>query len=236
MKKYFLYDGSQQTGPFDIEELKSKKLNKDMPIWFEGLDDWTTIDKVDELKEIFTVIPPPFVVKLEPQARVQKPESQKTVSSDNPKQSSSSGRRLFINIGLVILGLIGYFIYTQIQHQQYQNDRESEINAEEDTKRMIRNDITSYVIADRSDYSYSEFGGISNLKISVTNNTDYLLDNVQVRVIYIKANGDVWDSKIIDFNLVNPHAKSTMKIGDTSRGTSVQYEIVSIKSSALGLN
>jgi hypothetical protein len=79
-------------------------------------------------------------------------------------------------------------------------------------------------------------GGIYNLKISVNNNTDYLIDNVKVRVIYIKANGGVWDSRIIDFNLLSPHIKSTIKVPDTERGTSVKYEIVSIKSSAVGLN
>ena len=38
MKKYFLHNGSEQTGPFDIEELKSKTLNRDTPIWFDGLN------------------------------------------------------------------------------------------------------------------------------------------------------------------------------------------------------
>lgn len=101
---------------------------------------------------------------------------------------------------------------------------------------MIRNSITSYVTAERSDYQYSGLGGIYNSKISVNNNTDYLIDNVKVIVIYIKANGGVWDSRTVDFNLVGPQTKSTIKVPDTERGASVKYEIVSIKSSALGLD
>ena len=46
MKKYFLHDGSQQAGPFDIEDLSKKHLTKDTPIWYEGLGEWTTIGKL----------------------------------------------------------------------------------------------------------------------------------------------------------------------------------------------
>ena len=222
MKKYFLYDDSQ-IGPFDIEDLKSKNLKRDTPVWFEGLKEWTTIGDVEELKGIITAIPPPFAVKTK-------------ISVDRPKQSSTLGRRLLILGVTIVLGLIGLYIYNQIQHQHYQNRRQEQVNVEEDTKEMLRINITSYVTAERSDYTYSQLGGIYNLKIFVTNSTDYLIDNVKVRVIYLKANGDVWDSRTIDFNLLDPHTKNTIKVPDTERGTSVKYEIVSIKSTALGVN
>lgn len=236
MKKYFLNDGSQQTGPFDIEELKSKKLNRDTPVWFEGLDEWTTIGNVEELKEVIAVTPPPFSTKMTSPPSVKKTTAQTKVYVERAKQSSSSGRKLLIYCGIIVLGLIGYFFYNQIQQQQYQNDRQNVINAEEETKTRVKNNITSYVTAERSDYETRNLGGIYNLKISVSNASDYLIDNVKVKIIYIKANGDVWDSRIIDFNLLNPRTKSTIKVPDTERGTSVQYEIVSIKSTALGLN
>ncbi len=236
MKKYFLHDGSQQTGPFNLEELMSKNLNRNTPIWFEGLDEWTTIGKIDELKEIFTAEPPPFAAKMASPPPVQKPKTQTVASNNLPKQSSSTGRKLLIYAGIVVLCLIGYFVYTQIQQQQYKNERQNTIDTEEDSKARISNHINSYVTAERNNYQYRELGGIYNLEISVTNSTDYLIDNVKVRVIYIKANGDVWDSRIIDFSLLDPHSKNTIKVPDTNRGTSVQYEIVSIKSSALGLN
>jgi hypothetical protein len=236
MKKYFLHDGSQQAGPFDIEELKSKNLNRETPIWYEGLEEWTAISKIAELKEIIISTPPPFTAKLASPPPVEKPVAQQKVFVNKPKQSRSTARRLLIIGGLIVLALIGLFIYNQIQHQQYQQDRESTINAEEDTKAMIKKNITSYVTAERNEYTFNELGGISNLKISVTNSTDYVLDNVQVKVIYIKANGEVWDSKIVDFNMIDRQTKSTIKVGDTERGTSVQFEIVSIKSNALGLN
>lgn len=61
MKKYYLHPGPDQKGPFDIEELKRQDINKGTPIWFEGLNDWTTADRIDELADMLkTKTPPPF--------------------------------------------------------------------------------------------------------------------------------------------------------------------------------
>lgn len=223
MKKYFLHSGTEQEGPFDIEELKSKKITKDTPIWYDGISNWTTAGNIEELKNILATTPPPFATKIATPS-VQKPETQQRVVIDKPKQTSSTGRRLLILAGIIVLTLIGIFVYKQIENQQ-----------QDDTKATIRNNITSYVTAERNEYTYSKLGGISNLEITVTNSTDYLIDNVKVKVIYIKADGGVWDSRTVDFNLINPHTQSTIKMPDTQRGTSIQYEIVSIKSTALGL-
>ncbi len=60
MKKYYLHNGSENIGPFDIEGLKEKKITKDTPVWYEGIDDWTTAGNVDELKSILASVPPPI--------------------------------------------------------------------------------------------------------------------------------------------------------------------------------
>lgn len=236
MKKFYLHDGSAQQGPFDIEELKSKNITRDTPIWYDSIPDWTTAGNVEELKSILSTTPPPFGTKIAMPPPVQKPVTQQKVVVDKPKQKSSTGRRLLILAGIVVLVLVGVFVYNQIQHQQQQTERQNELNAEEDTKTRIKNNITSYVTAERNEYTYSNLGGIYNLKITVTNSTDYVIDNVKVKITYIKANGDVWDTRLVDFNMIDPQTKVTQKIADTERGTSINYEIVSIKSNALGLN
>jgi hypothetical protein len=61
MKKYYLHDGQVQAGPFSIEELKQKNVHTVTPIWYEGLSNWTTAGKVEELAELFSATtPPPF--------------------------------------------------------------------------------------------------------------------------------------------------------------------------------
>ncbi|WP_207510360.1 hypothetical protein [Longitalea luteola] len=103
-------------------------------------------------------------------------------------------------------------------------------------KKMVRNNIWLYVKAESNDYDKKGLGGISNLEISVTNPTDYTLDKVRVKIMYVKANGSIFETKYEDFFSVKPNSKATHKISDTKRGTSVKYEISSIRSKALGLS
>src|SRR5262245_54593415 len=125
MKKYFLHDGSQQTGPFDIEELKAKNLTRDTPIWFEGLTEWTTIGNVEELKEVFITITPTYSTKISSPL----PNQSSSSTATGTKRNSSVGRRLLIFGIVIVLVLVGFYVYNQIQHQQYQNERQEKINA-----------------------------------------------------------------------------------------------------------
>lgn len=236
MKKFYFHDGVNQQGPFALEELRSKTIKKETPVWYEGLSDWTTAGNVDELKDIVIAVPPVFQSKVATYSPAQESISQQRKPTEKPKSDGSFGRRLLLWGGVIVLALIGVYAYNQVKQQQVQVERQNAINTEEDVKAEIRKNITSYVTAERSAYNYSNLGGIYNLKISVTNSTDYVLDNVKVKITYYKANGGVWKTRFVDFNMVPPQTKVTLPIPDTERGTSVDYEIASIKSNALGLN
>lgn len=103
-------------------------------------------------------------------------------------------------------------------------------------KKMVRNNIRLYVKAESNDYDKKGLGGIANLEISVTNPTNYTLDKVRVKIMYVKANGGIYETKYEDFTSIKPNSKATHKIPDSKRGTSVKYEISSIRSKALGLS
>lgn len=60
MKIYFIHNGNEQQGPFDLDDLKRLSIKPETPIWHSGLPLWTTAGKLDELKEIFQATPPPF--------------------------------------------------------------------------------------------------------------------------------------------------------------------------------
>ncbi|MDQ6845801.1 MAG: DUF4339 domain-containing protein [Bacteroidota bacterium] len=53
MTHYFLKDGKKEVGPLTINQLKCRQVNKSTPVWFAGLDEWTTVEEVYELKELF---------------------------------------------------------------------------------------------------------------------------------------------------------------------------------------
>lgn len=60
MKKYFLHNGTESSGPFDLEELKAKKITRATPVWHEGLDNWKTAGDIEALEILFMVLPPPI--------------------------------------------------------------------------------------------------------------------------------------------------------------------------------
>ena len=55
---YFLKEGPDEIGPLTLDQLKSSTVKKDTPVWFAGLEEWTTAEEVYELKELFNACPP----------------------------------------------------------------------------------------------------------------------------------------------------------------------------------
>lgn len=105
MKKYFLHNGIEQQGPFDIEDLKTKNINNDTPIWYEGLDNWTTADKIEDLKEqLKTTTPPPFNEPKKTPPPIQKPTAETVTTNTPSKKESRNG--LWVTLIIVAILLI----------------------------------------------------------------------------------------------------------------------------------
>jgi hypothetical protein len=60
MKKYFYTDGTNNFGPFTLEELKEKNITRETKVWFQELGDWKPAGTVPELTDIFKLVPPPI--------------------------------------------------------------------------------------------------------------------------------------------------------------------------------
>ncbi len=63
MKKYYIHINSEQQGPYDLDDLKWKGINKDTPIWYEGLQDWTTAGNAEELISLFQTVPETIITE-----------------------------------------------------------------------------------------------------------------------------------------------------------------------------
>lgn len=108
MKKYYLHDGSAQSGPFNLQELQEKKITKDTPIWYEGLSDWITAGEIPELNDLLKIIPPPLTNKtIPPPANTVSPlKKEKIVYKSNLSQTTSksgSGLKRVLQIAAVLL-------------------------------------------------------------------------------------------------------------------------------------
>lgn len=57
---YFYNDGSNQFGPFKLEEIRNKALSSEYHIWYEGLSEWKKATEIWELEGFLKITPPPF--------------------------------------------------------------------------------------------------------------------------------------------------------------------------------
>ncbi len=138
MKKFYLKEGEGKAGPFDIADLGSRNITAETPILEEGQAEWTTAGKLDELKDLFTPVPPPLpteeplptaaapVAAVEPAVTSAAATVTTTVpvtpapaaKVEKPKPAAS-GKKSTAGVSwlltLLILGGAGYFVYQDIE-------------------------------------------------------------------------------------------------------------------------
>lgn len=157
-----------------------------------------------------------------------------------PESNKPSLRWIILIPFIIVLGIMAAIVRggesSAVEKTENGKGKRSAVTGSDaNVKKTIRKNIKLYVKAESNDYDTKSLGGIANLEISVNNASDYTIDKVRVKIIYIKANGDVYETKYEDFFYIRPNSKATHRIPDSKRGTSIKYEIASIRSKALGL-
>jgi hypothetical protein len=253
MKKYYMHDGHVQQGPFDLPELASRLLTPQTHIWFEGLSNWTPAGQIEELKPIFAVTPPPF--QAQAPTAVPPPLPEFTEVPEEIIQKKPRKKRMLMAAGLLAALLGGWLVYgytSQAQALENIREEQEEVDfavhqieqeklAKENERKRINEEITrknrnyrnnwrDYIEVDKDHNKPGLFGGISGLELTVTNSTEYLLDEVTVTVSYIKENGGVW--KTIEVPVYNIPAKGekSYSVPDVGRGVAVETGISGILS------
>lgn len=59
MAYYFIIDRTKQ-GPFSLEELQQKDINRDTMVWIDGYPDWMPAGDIPELAPLLSSRPPAF--------------------------------------------------------------------------------------------------------------------------------------------------------------------------------
>lgn len=251
MRKYFIHNGVTENGPFDIEQLKTIQIKNETPIWYEGLQNWTIAGNVEELKSIIVSIStPPKFEKFAQQSTNANPPSFMRPSYENnqnfePKKSKTL-RNVLIGVGVLALVFIGLSlasndpepIYNEngefigIDNSKVAVDSEKDrINEELTIKnRNYRNNFEKYIKVTTNEYTYYELGGISNLDVIVANDTDYMLNEVNVNIDYIKDNGEIFKSEIVTLYNIPAHQNKSASAPESNRGTSVEVRMDAITS------
>jgi len=215
MKKYYLHNGQENIGPFDKEELRVQKINKDTLVWADDWNEWKKAREIDELKIILLSIPPPKYIL--PKNEYKKPRKRSFL------------KYLLIGICLIAFIAIGGTIISE------SNNQDINISADDSIQRQTRNNITNLIQVTTNQYSINTFGGISNLDVIVTNNTDYTIDQITVAIAYIKENGGIYTTEYLTFNNIPAYQNKSLSAPNSNRGLSVNLTKQTITASELNL-
>lgn len=216
MKEYYIHNGKDNRGPFNIEELKDQKITKDTPVWSNDMQDWKKAGEVDELKSILSNNPPPL-------KKIQKSVYQK------PKKSN------FLKYLIIAISIIAFLAIGSNIISENNTNQDNFIPEDDSINIQLRNNITSLVQVTTNQYSVDAFGGISNLDIIATNNTDYNIDEIKVAVAYIKKNDGVFKTEYLTFNNIPPMQNKSLSAPESKRGLSVKLIKQTITASGLNL-
>lgn len=140
MKQYYIFINEERKGPLSFEELKQENISKETLVWYEGLTEWKKANEVEELKELFKVIPPPInpVSQIPPPPIIEK----KSIPEYELEQSTILGlnKKLFYVIAIiVIIGTIGFYNYQANESQRIEqiNNRIAEQEQIEKQRRLV---------------------------------------------------------------------------------------------------
>ena len=111
MGKYFYTDGKEKYGPFTKDELSNQKISRTTKVWFYGMEKWTELSQVSDLRDLISSIPPEL--NLEKETTSIPPIIQKKkVSSIGLNENN---RKWLITI--FVISLVSIFAYSLIQNQ-----------------------------------------------------------------------------------------------------------------------
>ncbi len=131
MKKYFLHTGKTQSGPFTLDELKQQGLRGTTMVWFDGIENWTEAQKIDELKSFVVATPPPFETTNplnQTFDKAKKVLDKDYVNEIEKKIPNSTGKKIF-KLSLIVLALIGlFFVFDFIRPTQESKERKHPVD------------------------------------------------------------------------------------------------------------
>jgi hypothetical protein len=105
MNTYYIHNGNESSGPFGLDELKSKKITKTTPVWCQGMEDWKYAGEVAELKSLLLVTPPPLKSIITPSQAPKEIENE-IEKEPNPKILGIK-KDIFIPAVIVLVLIIG---------------------------------------------------------------------------------------------------------------------------------
>ncbi|MBN9293130.1 MAG: DUF4339 domain-containing protein [Flavobacteriia bacterium] len=235
MKKYYTHNGTEQQGPFDIEILKEKRINKDTPIWCEGLSDWTTAEKIDELKELFKITTPPPFNKEQTPPPINKQTKQtetKNIVAPTIKKKSNVGKIIVVVVIILIVIICGRIIFDDMNRGSGYETAGDESTYQEKVmtvEEIERSQPTNFLAADGK-YEENFWGNKINVHGIIKNTaTVATYKDAVVRVTYYsKTRTELGSADYTIYEIFPPHSTTSfeLKIDNYKNVNTIGWEVI----------
>jgi hypothetical protein len=102
-----------------------------------------------------------------------------------------------------------------------------------DQRKYYRVNWKNYIHVSLNDYKTGLLGGVRDIKVTVSNQTAYPLDNVTVKLEYLKAKGKGFKTETIQISDIQPQASKSVQAPDSRRGMSLHLSLQRITSQGM---
>lgn len=92
-------------------------------------------------------------------------------------------------------------------------------------KALARYNLRNLLTVSSNDYSKGVLGGVSDIELSVTNNSTQLVDDVTIQLEYLLPGRKVFKTEILHTRAIGPQSTKIIKAPKSSRGVSIQFWI-----------
>jgi hypothetical protein len=112
MKKYFLHNGTESSGPFSFDELRIKKISKTTPVWFEGMEKWKYAKDIEELQSLIKTTPPPLQMREIPTRSIPSKVNEVNITI------FGLSKNVFLALSVIVLLIIFTIVFDAFQDQR----------------------------------------------------------------------------------------------------------------------
>ena len=147
MRKYFYTNRVNNFGPFTLEELSEKNIQRDTLVWYEGLTEWKKAGSLPELSSLFRQVPPP--------APAPSPSVGNTVNNSRTYERMPKTWLVESILATILcclpFGIVGIVCASRVESRYYAGDTDGAFRASEEARKWttvaLITGIISYILA-----------------------------------------------------------------------------------------
>ncbi len=115
-------------------------------------------------------------------------------------------------------------------------EKQSDIKSYDSEIENVKRNLNANLRVVTDGFSVKPLGGIYDGYLKITNNTDYQMESIEIRVSYLNEKGAEVDFAVGNFYKILPNSTRRIKIRDSKRGTQLKAAITRVYCAALDLN